>query len=105
MSTLFEQYLQLKAKYPEAILLFRVGDFYETFNEDARTVAEMMGVFLTENTGGEYVKASASIPFHSLDDALQKLVRKGYKVAICEELEDPRTAKGIRKRGVTDLLK
>ena len=105
MSKLIEQYRQIKLKYLDTILLFRVGDFYETFNEDARTVAEMIGVLLTENTDSEYVKVSASIPIHDLDHALQKLVRKGFSVAICEELEDPRTAKDIPKRGVTDLLK
>lgn len=105
MNNLLQQYQQIKAKYPDAILLFRVCEVYETFNGDARTVAEIMGVLLTENTDSEYMKASASIPFHSLDQALQKLVKKGFRVAICEELEDPRTAKGIPQRGVTDLLK
>lgn len=102
---LIQQYQQLKTKYPDAILLFRVGYFYETYNKDAKTVAEVLGTALIENTESDAIKASASLPFYCLDGALQKLVRKGYKVAICEELEDPKTAKGLAKRGVTDLLK
>lgn len=105
MNKLIQQYQQLKAKYPDAILLFRVGDSYETYNEDAKTVAKTLGFVLVENPESDSFKASASLPFHSLDGTLRKLVRKGYRVAICEELEDPKSAKGLPKRRITDSLK
>ena len=105
MTKLIEQYRQIKAKYPDAILLFRVGDFYETFNQDAKIVSAATGITLVESDTDEYFKASASLSVHSLDDALRKLVNQGYKVAICEQLEDPKSATGIPRRGVTNLLK
>lgn len=105
MTKLIEQYRQIKLKYPDAILLFRVRDFYETFNEDAKIVSGATGITLFESDADEHFKASASLPVHSLDNALQKLVKQGYKVAICEQLEDPKSTTGIPRRGVTDLLK
>lgn len=99
-----QQYQQIKWKYPDAILLFRIGEFYEVFDEDAKTVAFVTGITINENKNGEEPKFSASLPFHSLDSTIHKLVSKGCKVAICEELEDPETAKGAVKRGVTDFL-
>lgn len=102
MKQLIQQYQQIKARYPDAILLFRVGDFYEVFNDDAKTVAEVLHLPLTESKGSK-ITASVSLSFHSLEGALQKLVRSGFKVAICEELQDPKTAKRLPKRGVTDF--
>ena len=99
-----EQYYGMKAKHPDAILLFRVGDFYETFGEDAVKAADILGIVLTSrNNGGSDVEL-AGFPHHSLDVYLPKLVRAGYRVAICEQLEKPSKEKKIVKRGVTDLV-
>ncbi len=103
MTQLINQYQSIKIKYPDAILLFRIGDFYETFNEDAKIVVKHLGIVLTETTDNLYVKANASLPFHSVDVALQKLVKAGFTVAICDQLEDPKIAKGIVKRRVTGI--
>jgi DNA mismatch repair protein MutS len=103
MTQLIQQYQKIKAKYSDAILLFRVDDYFESYNEDAKAVAETLGITLTANTKNDSSKVSASLPFHYLDQALQKLVRRGYKVAICEELEGPKTARGLPNRGVTDF--
>ena len=98
------QYYGLKAKHPDAILLFRVGDFYETFGEDAVRAADILGIVLTSrNNGGSDVEL-AGFPYHSLDVYLPKLVRAGFRVAICEQLEKPSKEKKIVKRGVTDLV-
>ncbi|MDR1758025.1 MAG: DNA mismatch repair protein MutS [Bacteroidales bacterium] len=101
------QYNRFKIKHPEAILLFRVGDFYETFNEDAVTTSRVLGITLTKRANGTaaYVDL-AGFPYHSLDTYLPKLVKAGYRVAICEQLEDPKTVKSgqIVKRGVTELI-
>lgn len=102
---LMKQYYAFKAKYPEAMLLFRVGDFYETYGEDAIKAAGILGIVLTRrhnnsNTGTDM----AGFPHHALDTYLPKLVRAGLKVAVCEQLEDPKTAKGLVKRGVTELV-
>lgn len=105
MTPLMQQYKTIKAKYPDAILLFRVGDFYEIFDEDAKIAAKVLGIILTETTNDIAIKAAASLPFHSLDFALHKLVKAGYRVAVCDQLEDPKTSKDIVKRGVTDVLK
>ena len=100
-----KQYYAVKAQHPEAILLFRVGDFYETFGEDAIRASSILGITLTRRANG---KASfielAGFPFHAVDSYLPKLVRAGERVAICEQLEDPRTVKGIVKRGVIELV-
>jgi DNA mismatch repair protein MutS len=104
MSALLDQYKAIKAKYPNAILLFRVGDFYETLGEDAKVASQTLGITLTQASSDE-LKEMASFPIHSLDRYLRNLVKAGYRVAICEQLEDPQTAKGIVKRGVTDCFK
>lgn len=104
MSVLMEQYKTIKAKYPDAVLLFRVGDFYETFGEDAKVVAKHLHIILTYSPVDEFYEG-ASFPFHALDGHLRSLVKAGYRVAICEQLEDPKTANGIVKRGVTDYFK
>lgn len=102
---LMKQYLSIKGKYPDALLLFRVGDFYETFGEDAVKTSEILGIVLTRRANGaaSYVEL-AGFPFHALDTYLPKLVRAGQKVAICEQLEDPKMTKTIVKRGVTELV-
>lgn len=104
MSLLIKQYQSIKAKYPHAVLLFRVGDFYETFNEDAKIIAQHTGVTLIQSDNEES-KVMAGFPFYSLDGYLKILVKAGYRVAVCEQLEDPKRAKGTVKRGVTDFFK
>jgi DNA mismatch repair protein MutS len=99
-----KQYNQIKAKYPGALLLFRVGDFYETFGEDAIRASKILGIVLTRRHNGGENDELAGFPHHSLDNYLPKLVRAGERVAICDQLEDPATAKGIVKRGVTELV-
>ncbi len=102
---LARQYGAIKAKYPGALLLFRVGDFYETFGEDAIRTAKILGIVLTKRgNGSESETALAGFPYHSLDSYLPKLVRAGERVAICDQLEDPKFAQGIVKRGVTELV-
>ena len=99
------QHNAIKARYPDAILLFRVGDFYETFGQDAITTAAVLGITLTKrNNGNSAASELAGFPYHALDTYLHKLVKAGYRVAICDQLEDPKTAKGIVKRGVTELV-
>ncbi len=101
-----QQYNAIKAKYPGALLLFRVGDFYETFGEDAVKTAQILGIVLTRRGTGPNGGALelAGFPHHSLDNYLSKLVRAGQRVAICDQLEDPKTTKTIVKRGVTELV-
>ncbi|NDE30228.1 MAG: DNA mismatch repair protein MutS, partial [Flavobacteriia bacterium] len=102
---LMKQYNQIKAQYPGAILLFRVGDFYETFDEDARVASKVLGIVLTKRSNGAASEMDlAGFPHHSLDTYLPKLVRAGYRVAICDQLEDPKLTKTIVKRGVTELV-
>ena len=102
---LMKQYNQMKAKHPDAVLLFRVGDFYETFGEDAIRTSEILGITLTRRANGaaSYVEL-AGFPHHALDTYLPRLVRAGQRVAICEQLEDPKLAKKIVKRGITELV-
>jgi len=102
---LMKQYNSVKAKHPDAILLFRVGDFYETFGEDAIRASEILGITLTRRANGSasFVEL-AGFPYHALDTYLPKLVRAGQRVAICEQLEDPKLAKKIVKRGITELI-
>lgn len=102
---LMKQYYSVKAKHPDALLLFRVGDFYETFGEDAIKAAGILGITLTRRANGaaSYVEL-AGFPYHALDTYLPKLVRAGQRVAICEQLEDPKLAKKIVKRGITELV-
>ena len=99
-----QQYNTIKAKYPDAMLLFRVGDFYETFGDDAIKCAQILGITLTyRNNGGEKTEL-AGFPHHSLNTYLPKLVKAGLRVAICDQLEDPKQTKKIVKRGVTELV-
>lgn len=100
-----QQYAGIKAKYPDALLLFRVGDFYETFGEDAVKAAEILGIVLTKRANGSASHIElAGFPHHSLDTYLPKLVRAGLRVAVCDQLEDPKATKTIVKRGVTELV-
>ncbi|MCE3278068.1 MAG: mismatch repair protein MutS [Bacteroidetes bacterium] len=102
---LMKQYNQIKAKYPDALLLFRVGDFYETFGSDAVKAANILGIVLTKRANGYQAFIElAGFPHHSLDTYLPKLVRAGQRVAICDQLEDPKLTKTIVKRGVTELV-
>lgn len=102
---LMRQYAAIKAKHPGAVLLFRVGDFYETFGEDAVTASKVLDIVLTKRANGAASHVElAGFPHHALDNYLTKLVRAGYRVAICDQLEDPRFVKGIVKRGVTELV-
>jgi len=102
---LMRQYASIKARYPDALLLFRVGDFYETFGEDAVKTSKILGIVLTKRANGaaSYVDL-AGFPYHALDTYLPKLVRAGQRVAICDQLEDPKLTKKIVKRGVTELV-
>lgn len=102
---LMKQYLEIKAKHPDAILLFRVGDFYETFSDDAIAASEILGITLTRRANGsaQYVEL-AGFPHHALDTYLPKLVRAGKRVAICDQLEDPKLTKKLVKRGITELV-
>lgn len=102
---LMKQYFSVKSKYPEAILLFRVGDFYETYGEDAIVASKILGIILTRRANGSAKHVEmAGFPYHAVDTYLPKLVRAGYKVAICDQLEDPKLAKKIVKRGITELV-
>ena len=102
---LMKQYLEMKQKHPDAILLFRVGDFYETFSDDAIAASEILGITLTRRANGsaQHVEL-AGFPHHALDTYLPKLVRAGKRVAICEQLEDPKLTKKLVKRGITELV-
>jgi DNA mismatch repair protein MutS len=102
---LMKQYNAIKAKYPGALLLFRVGDFYETFGQDAVAASKVLDIVLTKRGAGSASETElAGFPHHSLDTYLPKLVRAGHRVAICDQLEDPKLVKGIVKRGVTELV-
>ncbi|SKC00685.1 DNA mismatch repair protein MutS [Soonwooa buanensis] len=101
---LMGQYNTIKAKYPDALLLFRVGDFYETFGQDAIKTSQILGIVLTKRANGDGHIELAGFPHHSVDSYLPKLVRAGMRVAICDQLEDPKMVKGIVKRGVTELV-
>ena len=102
---LMKQYRDIKSKYPDSILLFRVGDFYETFHEDAVVASKVLGIILTKRGAGSNSETKlAGFPYHSLDTYLHKLVKAGHRVAICEQLENPKLTKKIVKRGVTDLI-
>ncbi|CAD0222673.1 DNA mismatch repair protein MutS [Chryseobacterium sp. JV274] len=101
---LMTQYNTIKGKYPDALLLFRVGDFYETFGQDAVRTSQILGIVLTKRANGDGHIELAGFPHHSVDSYLPKLVRAGMRVAICDQLEDPKMVKGIVKRGVTELV-
>jgi DNA mismatch repair protein MutS len=104
VTPLMRQYNDIKGKYPDALLLFRVGDFYETFGQDAITASKILDIILTNRANGSSKIELAGFPHHSLDNYLPKLVRAGYRVAICDQLEDPKKTKKIVKRGVTELV-
>ncbi len=105
LTPLTKQYNQIKAKYPDSILLFRLGDFFETFNDDAVISSKVCGLTLTKrNNGASGSIPLAGFPFHQLDNYLPKLVKAGYRVAVCDQLEDPKFARGIVKRGVTEVI-
>ncbi len=100
-----KQYNTIKAKYPDALLLFRVGDFYETFGEDAIKASKILDIILTKRGAGSSSETElAGFPHHSLNSYLPKLVKAGCRVAICDQLEDPKLTKTIVKRGVTELV-
>ena len=102
---LMRQYMEIKNNYNDAIVLFRMGDFYETFNNDAKIVAKTLGIVLTKRSNGAASDVPlAGFPYHSLDNYLHKLVNAGYRVAICEQVEDPKLAKGIVKREVIEVV-
>ncbi len=102
---LMRQYSQIKAKYPDTILLFRMGDFFETFDTDAQIASKVLGITLTKRSNGAASDvALAGFPHHAIDNYLPKLVKAGYKVAVCEQLEDPKLAKGIVKRDVVEVV-
>src|SRR6186713_2849150 len=102
---LMKQYNAIKGKYPGALLLFRVGDFYETFGQDAVVASKVLDIVLTKRGNGSASEIElAGFPHHALDTYLPKLVRAGYRVAICDQLEDPKMVKGIVKRGITELV-
>ncbi|HEY2650244.1 MAG TPA: DNA mismatch repair protein MutS [Puia sp.] len=102
---LMQQHRAIKQKYPDALLLFRVGDFYETFGEDAIHASRILGITLTKRNNGSATSSElAGFPHHALDTYLHKLVKAGFRVAICDQLEDPKLAKGIVKRGITEMV-
>ena len=102
---LMKQYYSIKAQYPDALLLFRAGDFYETFGDDAEIASRVLGITLTKRANGSAATVPlAGFPHHAVDNYMPKLVTAGYRVAICEQLEDPKKAKGIVKRGVVELV-
>ena len=106
LTPMMRQYVELKAKHPDAVLLFRCGDFYETYLEDAVIASRILGITLTRRNNGNSCKGSemAGFPFHALDTYLPKLVRAGKRVAICDQLEDPKLTKKLVKRGITELV-
>src|SRR5437016_3583799 len=105
LSPAMRQYQQFKAQYPNYILFFRMGDFYEMFWEDAKTAAKVLGVALTSrNKGAEDEIPMAGVPFHAVESYLRKMIAAGFKVAICEQMENPADAKGVIKREVVRLM-
>ena len=102
---MMKQFFAVKAEHPEALLLFRCGDFYETYGDDALIASKVLGIVLTKrsNAAPDAIPM-AGFPYHSLDVYLPRLVRSGYKVAVCDQLEDPKLTKKIVKRGVTELV-
>ena len=105
MDKLIKQYREIKQKHTDAVLLFRVGDFYETYCEDAVAVSEILGITLTRQANGNNASIElAGFPHHALDTYLPKLIRHGMRVAICDQLEDPKTAQKFAKRGITEIV-
>ena len=106
LTPMMKQFFDLKAKHPEALLLFRCGDFYETYCDDAITASQVLGITLTHRNNGAGAKgdAMAGFPHHALDTYLPKLIRAGMRVAICDQLEDPKTTQKLAKRGITEIV-
>jgi len=104
LTAMMEQYERVKRQYRHALLFFRMGDFYEMFNEDAKVAAKVLGLALTSRTKGENAVPMAGVPYHSVSQYLRKLVEAGYDVAICEQVEDPALAKGLVRREVTRVV-
>ncbi len=105
LTPMMKQYFELKAKHPDAIMLFRCGDFYETYSEDAVAASEILGITLTKRANGQSKSVEmAGFPHHALDTYLPKLIRAGRRVAICDQLEDPKATKKLGKRGITELV-
>ena len=102
---LIKQFFEVKAQHPEALLLYRVGDFYESYSDDAVTASRVLGLVLTKKSNGDKGHvAMAGFPHHALETYLTKLIRAGYKVAVCDQLEDPKFAKKLVKRGITEIV-
>ena len=106
LTPMMQQFFSFKAEHPDAILLFRCGDFYETYCEDAVDASRILGITLTRrnNTAGKKTTEMAGFPHHALDTYLPKLVRAGRRVAVCDQLEDPKLTKKLVKRGITELV-
>ena len=107
LTPMMKQFFDLKSKHPDALLLFRCGDFYETYGEDAVTTSKVLGITLTRRNNGKNGAADlemAGFPYHALDTYLPRLVRAGFRVAICDQLEDPKLAKTLVKRGITEVV-
>ena len=106
LTPMMKQFFDLKAKHPDALMLFRCGDFYETYCDDAVAAAQILGITLTKRNNGAGVKGDemAGFPHHALDTYLPKLIRAGRRVAICDQLEDPKLTKKLVKRGITELV-
>ena len=105
MTPLLKQYLRIKKKYQDSVLLFHIGDFYETFYDDAKIASEILDITLTSKPMGKGVRAPlAGIPIKAADTYIDKLVRSGQKVAICEQISDPKTSKGLVEREVTEVI-
>ena len=100
LTPMMRQYKEIKDKYNDSILLFRMGDFYEVFFDDAKIVSDILGLTLTKRAN----VPMAGVPYHSIDNYLSKLVKSGIKIAICDQIEDPKTSKGIVKRDVTQVI-
>ena len=108
LTPMMKQFHDLKAKHPDALLLFRCGDFYETYGQDAVTASQVLGITLTRRSNGKSATSKATemagFPFHALDTYLPRLIRAGFRVAICDQLEDPKLTKKLVKRGITELI-
>ena len=105
LTPMYEQYLKVKAEYPDALLFYRMGDFYEMFFEDAEVASRELQLTLTSrNRSGEDCIPMCGVPWHAAEAYISQLVEKGYKIAVCDQVEDPRTAKGLVKRAVTRVV-